>query len=407
MYAFSRLVVVSIFVVLSLTACSLHLSQEQNTALIALGDGERVEYPGAPCAERYLPYGILADVAYTDLEIEDMKAGEMHVPKCVTCLGSDSMFNKYFNDKAEKEEYWRVGQENVASNDQNRVEQARSILSNWTFIGAHQYQGKETPGEIICANRRQANPFGCIPFPGLEVQVWAKKSGIPGVCQEAAIVFRGTDGIDFDDWLSNLRWITRFIPGSYDQYDQVRDGIAFANTASGSSLDGNGKKMSRWLTFLRNKISEVQKCDTKAMKIIAVGHSLGGGLAQQAAYMAEGEIQRVIAFDSSPVTGYFSVPEAIREKAEEHLVIDRVYEHMEILAVPRWIMRQIYPLTSEKPAIQTVRFNNAGGGAITRHRLNALLAGYMSLIYEDKSGKVRDPWLKGRPSGEICKLALQ
>jgi hypothetical protein len=54
----------------------------------------------------------------------------------------------------------------------------------------------------------------------------------------------------------------------------------------------------------------------------ATGHSLRGGLAQQLAYAQRSvkdlpRITMVYAFDPSPVTGFYSVDETLREKNKE------------------------------------------------------------------------------------------
>jgi dienelactone hydrolase len=73
-------------------------------------------------------------------------------------------------------------------------------------------------------------------------------------------------------WLANVPL--------YDQYDQVQDHTADFVAAI-----------------------EWDKCFVRGTtRIIAVGHSLGGGLAQQAAFV-EPRIRHVYAFDPSVVTG--------------------------------------------------------------------------------------------------------
>lgn len=55
----------------------------------------------------------------------------------------------------------------------------------------------------------------------LYFEVWEKKASFDPV--EVAVVFRGTH--EWKDWWSNLRWVTRFIPIGWDQYNRVRKEI--------------------------------------------------------------------------------------------------------------------------------------------------------------------------------------
>ncbi len=171
----------------------------------------------------------------------------------------------------------------------------------------------------------------------LYLEVWEKTSQTP---VEVAIVFRGTH--EFKDWWSNLRWITRFIPTGCDQYTLVRQIIASLVDRARERHPG---------AFL-----------------VTSGHSLGGGLAQQAAY-AHDSIKKVVAFDPSPVTGYKSVQKRIRLRDEKCILIERVFEHGEILAYIRQFLRRFLPVSSRDPEIVEVRFNLSKGDPITQHSM--------------------------------------
>ncbi len=105
---------------------------------------------------------------------------------------------------------------------------------------------------------------------------------------------------------------------------------------------------------------------------MAVGHSLGGGLAQQAAFM-DGKIRHVFAFDPSFVTGY-NDPHVIpvRDRNVQGLAIERIYEHGEILAYPRFVLRQLAPPPACNPQIRSIRFNVLQGTGIMQHNLSAM-----------------------------------
>ena len=178
---------------------------------------------------------------------------------------------------------------------------------------------------------------------GLGVQLWYK----PGDCSELIVAFRGTNFTQASDWYSNFRWITRILPG-YDQYDQVRDNA------------------DDWVQQIR------ALCPNHAPTIVTVGHSLGGGLAQQAAYVAR-PFCRVYAFDPSVVTGYYSTPKS--DINAKDLLIDRLYEHGEVLAYIRFFIGQVYPISDKNPAIRRVRFNfQTRGSVFDQHSMSTLAA---------------------------------
>lgn len=182
-------------------------------------------------------------------------------------------------------------------------------------------------------------------IPGFEYGVWTKN--INTRKRLVVIAFRGSE-TEFGDWHSNLRWLTRFNPFTWDQYQQTRD------------------LMQDLVTKIRNEYPE-------EIEIITTGHSLGGGLAQHAAYSSH-DIHFAYAFATSPVTGSSSLDPRVDTMGVE---VIRAYEGGEILAIPRWISRQFLPLKTKDPKISEVRFNfrrtfkkNAiGGGLIGQHSI--------------------------------------
>jgi hypothetical protein len=138
-----------------------------------------------------------------------------------------------------------------------------------------------------------------------------------------AVVFKGTSFVSLPDWKSNLRWFLRFVPFYRDQYTILCSDFAC--------------EFVRW----------VEKTCVAGTTIVATGHSLGGGLAQQFAYAlpvtktrdgADVRVSYVCAFDPSPVTGWFSVDEATRTRNAKALRTDRIFEHGEILAYLRLLL---------------------------------------------------------------------
>jgi len=234
----------------------------------------------------------------------------------------------------------------TTTNDQNLPQHALDLLNaEWECIFSH-------TGKWKCPAGQQALKCSLV-LSGLGVQIWRSKPK-DGVCREFVIAFRGTDPKQVGDWLSNSRWITRILP-VYDQYQQVRSHID-------ERVD--------WI--------KKQSCYRETSKIVATGHSLGGGLAQQAAY-TNGSIRFVYAFDSTPVTGYHDVKKPVRRRNANGLQIDRIYESGEILAYLRGTLSEFYPVTSCHPQIRNVRFNYAKGNFVSQHSMAAFTRNLMGV----------------------------
>ena len=196
---------------------------------------------------------------------------------------------------------------------------------------------------------------------GLYLEVWENRSMSPPV---VAVVFRGTEFRSWLDWESNLRWFARFIPKHEDQYTLVssRLGDEFVEESARRAL-------------------AMDAAGSAGVRVVSAGHSLGGGLAQHFAYslplksksgVETPRVDHVYAFDPSPVTGWFSVPADIREKNARRLVIDRVFEHGEILAYLRLVLSYAMPPSAERPAIREIRFNFRTGDAFANHSMTRL-----------------------------------
>ena len=164
--------------------------------------------------------------------------------------------------------------------------------------------------------------------------------------EEIVLAFPGMDLRKWEDWWAALRWVTRHVPALDDKFRQVR-----ANT----------RGLIEWLR-LRHGTD---------FRLIAVGHSLGGGLAQQAAY-ATGGFDEVLAFNPTFVTGWYeTATEAERRANAQGLHIFRVYEDGEVLAFLWKLVEWFYPLARQpNPRITRIRTHFYSGFApLQKHKI--------------------------------------
>lgn len=152
------------------------------------------------------------------------------------------------------------------------------------------------------------NAHSCFNDKGLYYETYVYKSH-EGELREAVIAFRGTEnrsGQFLKDWESNFAASFGFEPTQY--------------------------------RIVRAHIPEVVKRLKKANKgitIYAVGHSLGGGLAQQAGYLSK-DIDEIFTFNTSPVTNWTSLW-LDKSVQNEYPTIFRVFHTGEILEKIRFI----------------------------------------------------------------------
>ena len=296
-----------------LSGCAgLHLDQGPDQVIQRTeGEDNYAERQKAgPVAARVLPYALLAEQSYDP----EVYATHRIAPRATACGADDP---KDCDARADDQ-------------------RATRWLNEWRYVWS--CNGPDECGVLTAGQSERVSD-------GLGVQIWARK----GVrCPEAVIAFRGTVGGDKGDWESNFHWILRAFP-IYDQYDQVRDHVG---------------------DFIGH--IERDKCYREgATEVIAVGHSLGGGLAQLAAY-SDHRIRRVYAFDPSMVTGYYSVDPPHRDRNVQGLRMERVYEFGEVLAYGRLIMLHYIPLSPCNPRVVSVRFRVFQGAPIALHSLTDL-----------------------------------
>jgi hypothetical protein len=193
----------------------------------------------------------------------------------------------------------------------------------------------------------------------LRVEVWSTRAGVAAAPGHPAVVvaFGGTDAKYIQDWIADFRW---FIPKHDDQYTQLVKSVAPDFATEFSRL----RATPQW-SYLKDAL------------VYTTGHSLGGGLAQQFAYALPDVAQvpricHVYAFDSSPVTGFYSVDGALRDHNVQALLIDRIYQRDEILAGVRAALAAVYPPSETSPAVRGVRYSLFRGNIIARHSISQL-----------------------------------
>ena len=301
-----------------LSACAdLHLDQGPDQ-VIQRTEGEdnfAVRQQAGPTAARVLPYALLSEQSYDPR----VYAAHKVAPRETICSAADPKDCDATEDR-----------------------RAARWLSEWRYVWSC-----DGPEECKVRTPGRNEPVG-----GLGVQVWARKGAR---CSEAVIAFRGTTGGNKGDWESNFHWVLRSLP-IYDQYDQVRDHIG---------------------DFIGH--IERDPCYRPgSTQIDTVGHSLGGGLAQLAAY-SDWRIRRVYAFDPSMVTGFYSVDPPHRDRNVQGQRIERVYELGEVLAYGRLVMLHSIPLSPCNPRVVSVRFHVFHGAPIALHSLTDLDNGLLEV----------------------------
>ena len=157
---------------------------------------------------------------------------------------------------------------------------------------------------------RWVEPGSCIEEGGMFFETYVHKNKSE-VIDQAVIAFRGTENTTIyemrHDWGANFSGALPFLGR---EYERARDHAI----------------------PLITKLHHLVGSDGKPIPIYLTGHSLGGGLAQHVAYVADKMVTATYAFDNSPTTNWAQLRdyEQVRDP-----VIHRVYQDREILEFVR------------------------------------------------------------------------
>ena len=192
--------------------------------------------------------------------------------------------------------------------------------------------------------------------PDLTYRLWVNTEAKPSI---ALLVFRGTHIPA--DWISNLRWIDFWWPIE-DHYEQTE------------------RVTPRIVETIRNRYGA-------STTIMTAGHSLGGGLAQTAAYAACGDITTVFAFDSSPVTKHRAANSCAGGSSPRNFY--RVFEQSEILSYARFVVRLALGLRGEDPHMTEVKVHLFQGVGVRAHSMQDLASKLDAALQHPATAELR------------------
>jgi hypothetical protein len=262
---------------------------------------------------------------------------------------------------------WQFAMLSVAAYGRSNPDRQPSTMRSQIGAILQRFTGKEISGEPVPnvdAILEAAGWKRWSDFPDAKLEKHMARSHLRAEVwenlEQSAVVaaFGGTVFTSGKDWKANLRW---FLPKHQDEYTEIvrQFGPDFVQAFA-------------------NRVNNSASPYSKELSIYSTGHSLGGGLAQQFAYSMPlnpdvPRVKQVLAFDPSPVTGFYSVHKRLRNTNKRGLKIARIYERGEILAILRSFTSLIWRPTAKDAEIRGVRFSLfPSGGGISDHSMEKL-----------------------------------
>jgi pimeloyl-ACP methyl ester carboxylesterase len=298
-----------------------------------IAGNEIFDLPEQRIAYHYAPYALLAAQAYYSA-VDPFSAADSN------SISLAALRSEYFDET-------------------RRIVGPRTWLrlnAGWTPLQDDKNNPVEGTGIVACTDKHRC--VRGIPIGGLSWQVWRTNN-----CSQVIVAFRGTETKLADlvlDGIANLRSLFRWAPIE-DQYDQA----------------------ARLIRVLADKYPG---CFHQYARVTVVGHSLGAGLAQYAAYSNQ-SITAVYAFDSSFVTGFSEISQPLyraqMRKKWDNLTIHRVHEHGEFLQPFRWLTESVFTPQPCSPTVRTVRFNTISSlNPFSSHSIEGLAFGIFKSAHE-------------------------